>query len=203
MNAESLPAESTAVLTPAHAAALLHASLTLLQAEAAAMPPALLTWRPAPGEWCVLEVIGHLIETEERGFGGRIGAILAEERPRFSGWDPDAVALARADAERDPADLLAEFTSRRGESIALVETLTTADLARGGDHPAVGFLSAGDLLHEWIHHDANHIRQILANVQASTWPHMGNAQRFSEGVAAAPWGVAAAAPPQGGGGIGV
>ncbi len=165
--------------TPEQAARMLQASLTLLQAEAAAMPPALLTWRPAPGEWCVLEIVGHLIETEERGFGGRIRTILAEEQPQFSGWDPDAVALARADAERDPADLLAEFTSRREENIALVATLTTADLARGGDHPDVGFLSAGDLLHEWIHHDANHIRQILANVQAYAWPHMGNAQRFT------------------------
>jgi len=165
--------------TPEQAAALLQAALTLLQAQAAAMLAALLTWRPAPGEWCVLEVIGHLIETEERSFGGRIRTILAEERPRFSGWDPDAVALARADDERDPADLLAEFTSRREENIALVETFTTADLARGGDHPAVGFLTTNDLLHEWIHHDANHIRQILANVQAYSWPHMGNAQRFT------------------------
>ena len=48
--------------------------------------------------------------------------------------------------------------------------LTAADLARGGDHPEVGFLTVNDLLHEWIHHDANHLRQMLANVQAYTWP---------------------------------
>ena len=62
-----------------------------------------------------------------------------------------------------------------------METLTEADLARGGDHPQVGFLTAGDLLHEWVHHDANHLRQILATLQAYTWPHMGAAQRFSTG----------------------
>jgi len=27
--------------------------------------------------------------------------------------------------------------------------------------------------------DRNHLRQILANVQAFAWPHMGNARRFS------------------------
>jgi len=64
-------------------------------------------------------------------------------------------------------------------SVALAETLTAADLTRGGDHPEVGFLTVNDLLHEWIHHDANHLRQMLANVQAYTWPAMGNAQRFS------------------------
>lgn len=47
-------------------------------------------------------------------------------------------------------------------------------------------LQAAELLHEWVHHDANHLRQILANVQAFTWPQMGNAQRFSEGETASP-----------------
>ena len=57
--------------------------------------------------------------------------------------------------------------------------MSAADLARGGHHPTVGYLRVGDLLNEWIHHDRNHVRQILANVQAHVWPHMGNAQKFS------------------------
>lgn len=165
--------------TPAEVARLLAGSLSASRATIEAMPPALLTWRPAPGEWCALEVVGHLSEAEERGFASRIRDILAEDRPRFAGWDPEAVALARRDHERDPAGLLAEFAERRLASIALVETLAVGDLGRGGDHPDVGFLTIRDLLHEWVHHDANHIRQILANIQAYTWPHMGNAQRFS------------------------
>jgi hypothetical protein len=36
-----------------------------------------------------------------------------------------------------------------------------------------------DLLQEWVHHDRNHVKQILANVQAFVWPHLGNAQKFS------------------------
>ena len=42
-------------------------------------------------------------------------------------------------------------------------------------------LSVEDLLHEWIHPDANHLRQAYANVQAYVWPRMGNARRFSYG----------------------
>jgi hypothetical protein len=168
-----------AALTPAHAAALLGATLTFMDALFRTPRAALLTWRPEPGEWCALEVLGHLIETEERGFAGRIRTILSEERPQFTGWDPDAVARARRDAERDPAALLDEFTRRRAASVALAETVTEDDLGRGGDHPEVGFLTINDLLHEWVHHDANHVRQMLANVQAYTWLGMGNAQRFS------------------------
>jgi hypothetical protein len=168
-----------APLAPRQAAALLGTMPIILRAEFEAAPRELLRWRPAPEEWCVLEVVGHLIETEERGFAGRIRTILAEERPRFTAWDPSAVARARQDEKRDPAQLLAEFTRRRTAGVALVESLTAADLARGGDHPEVEFLTVNDLLHEWIHHDANHLRQMLANVQAYTWPQMGNAQRFS------------------------
>jgi hypothetical protein len=171
--------DPAAPLTPAHVAALLAATLTAVQAEFTALPATALRWRPGPEEWCALEVIGHLTEAEERGFAGRIRTILAEERPRFETWDQPAVARARRDAERDPAEVLGEFTRRRTASIALVETLTTEDLRRGGDHPEVGFLTVNDLLHEWVHHDRNHLRQLLANVQAYAWPHMGNARRFS------------------------
>ncbi|HKG27719.1 MAG TPA: DinB family protein [Thermomicrobiales bacterium] len=170
---------TSAPLAPRRAAALLGTMPIILRAEFEAAPGELLRWRPAPEEWCVLEVVGHLIETEERGFAGRIRTILAEERPRFTAWDPSAVARERQDEESDPVELLAEFTGRRTAGVALVERLTAADLARGGDHPEVGFLTVNDLLHEWIHHDANHLRQMLATVQAYTWPQMGNAQRFS------------------------
>jgi len=67
----------------------------------------------------------------------------------------------------------------RRDSVALVAGLRAADLGRGGQHPKVGPLRVADLLHEWVHHDRNHIRQMLANLQTVAWPHMGNAQRFS------------------------
>src|SRR3954469_13862999 len=142
-----------APLAPRQAAGLLGTMPIILRAEFEAAPEVLVRWRPAPEEWCVLEVVGHLIETEQRGFAGRIRTILAAEQPRFSSWDPSAVARERQDEHRNPAELLAELTDRRNASVALVETLTAADLTRGGDHPEVGFLTVNDLLHEWIHHD--------------------------------------------------
>src|SRR5918993_649401 len=179
MEDRSMTIATAAPLAPHQAAALLGTMPTSLRALIDALPAELLVWRPGPEEWCVLDVVGHLIETEERGFGGRIQTILGEVRPQFTTWDPSAIARARRDAERDPVELLAELTRRRTAGIALVERLTAEDLGRGGDHPEVGFLTVNDLLHEWIHHDANHLRQVLANVQSYTWAQMGNAQRFS------------------------
>jgi hypothetical protein len=128
----------------------------------------------------MLEVLGHLIESEERGFAGRIRLILAEDGRRLEGWDQEAVARARGDCAREPAELVADFRALRTASRALVEGLQPADLDRRGEHPKVGTLRVRDLLHEWVHHDRNHIAQMLAVIQAAAWPHMGNAQRFSQ-----------------------
>ena len=69
----------------------------------------------------------------------------------------------------------------REDSAAVALSLRPADLVRSGLHPVVGALTVSDLLQEWVHHDRNHARQIMANVQAYAWPHMGNAQKFSLG----------------------
>jgi hypothetical protein len=80
---------------------------------------------------------------------------------------------------RKPRELVDEFVALRWEGITLVRTLTPDDLARSGVHPDVGPLRVDELLGEWVHHDRNHVRQLLAVTQARVWSQMGNARRFS------------------------
>jgi hypothetical protein len=166
-------------LTPADVARLLEATGAEIEAEVRALPAELATWHPADGEWCVNEVIGHVVEAERRGFAGRIRQILAVDEPRLIEWDPPQVARDRHDCDRPVADMLAEFVGLRADSVALTRGLKAADLKRGGEHPHVGYLTVNDVIHEWIYHDRNHFRQLLANVQAAVWPNMGNAQGFA------------------------
>lgn len=167
-------------LPPPAVATLLQSAAAMIHAELGALPPAALEFHPAEGEWCAKEVLGHLIECEQRGFSGRIRIILASDNPALEGWDQEAVARARHDCRRDWPSLYQEFLRLRSASVEQVARLAPTDLSRGGQHPKVGRLTVSDLLHEWVHHDRNHIRQMLANVQACAWPHMGNAQRFSQ-----------------------
>ncbi len=167
-------------LTPPEIAGMLRAAAAMLAAELRGSPEALLRFHPAVGEWCAKEVLGHLIEAERRGFAGRIRIVLAERDPALTTWDQNAIARARRDCERPLAALLDEFMTIREASAALVGGLGPADLSRGGHHPTVGYLKVADLIQEWVHHDRNHLQQILDNVQAYVWPAMGNAQRFSE-----------------------
>ena len=159
-------------------AALLRATPALLRAELEPLGDDALRWHPAPGEWCIKEVLGHLLETERRGFAGRIQRIIAQPGCRLEPWDQVEVARQRRDCERDALGLLRELEATRDESVRLILGLSPEHLALSGDHPQVGELHVVDLLHEWVHHDRNHVKQILSNVQAWVWPHMGNAQRF-------------------------
>jgi hypothetical protein len=146
-----------------------------------ALPPEAAAWHPAEGEWCVNECVGHVIEAEKRGFAGRIRIMLGADNPHLKTWDQVAVEKVRRDCERKPEELVAEFEPLRRDSIELIRSLRPEQLARPGSHPEVGPLTVGDVLHEWVHHDGNHLRQALANVQAYMWPHMGNARRFTTG----------------------
>jgi hypothetical protein len=74
----------------------------------------------------------------------------------------------------------------RDASVVLVASLRADELTRVGLHPVVGELSIRDLLQEWVHHDRNHVKQMLTNVQSYSWPHMGNAQKFSAPLPAHP-----------------
>jgi hypothetical protein len=38
---------------------------------------------PASGEWTAREVLGHLIESDRRGFVGRIRVLVSQDHPTF------------------------------------------------------------------------------------------------------------------------
>lgn len=178
------PADVTAVdglqpLSTREIAELLRAARDHIVRELTALGDPLAGWKPTPDEWSANEAVGHLIEADRRGFAGRIRRILDEDGVAEEGWDQLAVARERRDWERPAAALIEEFRAGRDPSIELVQRLGPDDLDRSAVHAVVGRVTVRNLLHEWVFHDRNHIRQLLANAQARAWPAMGNARRFS------------------------
>jgi hypothetical protein len=166
----------TRELTPDEVTSYLEASCALIEAELLALADDA-SWHFDPKEWCANQVVGHLIEAEKRGFAGRIREIL-DGKPRTASWDQEQVARDRNDCARLGQSVWMEFMGVRNDSVALVKSLRAEDLAKGIEHPKVGRLTTRDLLHEWIHHDRNHTRQLLQIAQERVWPHMGNSQKF-------------------------
>lgn len=132
--------------------------------------------RPAQGEWCVLEVLGHLITCDAGAFRDRIEAIAggAAEVPPF---DAGSALTARDPMNSSCDELLAELASVRATSVEFVRSLDAESLtatAPYGDH---GRFAASDFVLEWPYHDQDHIRQILDAVQRHYLPYMTDTMR--------------------------
>jgi hypothetical protein len=176
-----LPREDGRALDPTAIAGFLASTTSMIMAELTALGDELVGWHPAPGEWCAAEVVGHVIEADRRGFGGRIRRILESPTPPDeAGWDQLAVAAARDDCSRLASSIAAEFEAGRADAVTVVRTLAPSDLERFAIHQRVGRVTVGDLLAEWVFHDRNHIGQLLKNAQARVWPTMGNTRRFTD-----------------------
>jgi hypothetical protein len=164
-------------LTTEEIAQLLESTCALIEAEMKALGDEGCRFHFKPGEWCVNECVGHIIEAERRGFGGRIRDILAG-KPLLS-WDQVQVERDRKDCERMSQSIWMEFLGLRHDYIAMVRELKPGNLEMSGVHPKVGVLRVRDLLHEWVYHDRNHTRQLLAVQQERVYPQMGNSQKFA------------------------
>ncbi|HEY8172536.1 MAG TPA: hypothetical protein VIH21_05565, partial [Dehalococcoidia bacterium] len=66
----------------------------------------------------------------------------------------------------------------RSAHVAVVRSLTAADLVRAGEHDVAGTITPSDIIHQWAYHDLMHVRQIAEMLQAALVPGMGNTRRF-------------------------
>jgi hypothetical protein len=110
-------------------------------------------WRPAPGEWNVIEIIGHLADME-RVFAYRAVSFARNSLGALPGIDPDDFMAEAGFARRALADVVAEFVVVRQASVALFRSLDEAAWLRRGiasDHEvsvrALAYIAAGHELH--------------------------------------------------------
>jgi hypothetical protein len=170
-------ARVTKRLSLSEVATLLQGAPATLRAVVDGLPARIIDWHPTSERWCVKQIVGHLIEEDRRDFVGRIRSMLEHDEPTLEVNDQDAIARQRNDCERDVDELLREFAILRAASVSFVSQLSDTHLLRAGNH-AIGRLRVVDLLHEWVYHDAHHLRQILANVQSALWDDLGALQQF-------------------------
>jgi len=120
------------------------------------IPSELLNRPPAPQEWSAFACLQHLLATERLFFPVRVRNFLAGEK-ELATYDPDT--QGNPHAGRTAAELVAEFTTLRAESLSLVATITEADLMRTARHSELGSAALRDILHGWGAHDLDHTIQ--------------------------------------------
>jgi hypothetical protein len=118
----------------------LRATPVVLRALVDGVDDARLRRRPAPGEWAIIEVVGHLADTEERALA-RVRRMLAEENPELEPFDEEALAEQRHYLGLDLEGELARLEELRRQHLAELEALDGSGWARTGRHGEHGELS--------------------------------------------------------------
>lgn len=108
---------------------------------------------PAPGEWSIKEVIGHLNDTE-RIFAYRALRIARGDTTPLPGFEQDDYVRGTDFNGRSLADLLDEFAAQRRANVLCFQPLTDAENVRRGtasNNPfsvrALLYMMAGHVLH--------------------------------------------------------
>ncbi|MEX2145526.1 MAG: DinB family protein [Candidatus Rokuibacteriota bacterium] len=116
--------------------------------------------RPSATSWAPVEVLAHLLDSEEL-FAARFEAILTMTEPALYKAGPaDRWAEERQYLRYDAHAALAAFRARRGESLALLVGLAAGDWERGAVHPARGRMTIDTLVSVMAWHDDNHHEQL-------------------------------------------
>jgi hypothetical protein len=116
---------------------------------------------PAPGEWSVIELIGHMVDSELVS-AARYRWILAQDEPDLVGYDQDLWVSALRHRDDDPARLLDQFDALRAANLELWKRSTPADRARVGIHRERGRESFDLLFRLLAGHDRVHLAQARA-----------------------------------------
>jgi len=140
--------------TPALVATLIHDAGDLLRV------------RPEPGEWSVLECLGHLTDGE-LVVAARARWILAEDRPAIVGYDQALWVDRLAHNDDDPTALMELFGALRRSNLDLWSRRPVADRERFGVHSERGPESYELTFRLAAGHDRVHLAQARAALDAA------------------------------------
>ncbi len=119
----------------------------------------LLGQRPAPGKWCIREIVAHLADDELVG-AYRIRLILSAPGTAIQAFDQDVWARTGRYSTRDITDSLVLYRTLRFANLKLLQSLTAEAWNMFGVHAERGIESLRDIAMYFAGHDINHFRQI-------------------------------------------
>ena len=115
--------------------------------------------RPAPGKWCIREIVAHLADDELVG-AYRIRLILSAPGTAIQAFDQDVWARTGRYSMRDIIDSLVLYRTLRFANLKLLQSLTAQEWDMFGVHAERGIESLRDIAMYYAGHDINHFRQI-------------------------------------------
>lgn len=127
--------------------------------------------RPAPGKWCIVEIIAHLADSEVI-LGSRYRFVAAHDRPPLPSSDQDAFAERLGPLNAKAVDLADDFAMARAVNLGLFERLPEEAWDRVGLHSERGEESIRDMVAYYAGHDRHHLSQI-ETIRTGLFPKAG------------------------------
>jgi hypothetical protein len=115
-----------------------------------------LTTAAGPGEWSFRDVLGHLLDVDIV-YGFRLRLALTADVPTYPGYDEKGFSRL---AKLDVPGLVAAFRGLRAANLALLRSLTEAQLDRRGVHGEQGPEDVRLMVRKLAGHDLAHLRQM-------------------------------------------
>jgi uncharacterized damage-inducible protein DinB len=110
--------------------------------------------RPAPGKWCVREIVAHLADCEI-AWGWRLRQVLGEERAVIQPFEQDA--WARVYGAYSLAEAWGCFKALRAWNVAFVGALSEQDRRKAVTHPVRGEETLWTIVQIMAGHDLHHL----------------------------------------------
>jgi hypothetical protein len=141
---------------PAHVQAATPATLRSVLDDAGAD----LRRRPAPAEWSVLQLLGHLADAEIV-MSGRYRWTISQDQPPLLGYDQDQWVTRLRHNDDHPDELLAVFSALRTANLQLWVRTPVDDRGRVAMHAERGPESYDLMFRMLAGHDRFHVNQML------------------------------------------
>ncbi len=124
------------------------------------LPRRLLTRRPSPGKWSVVEIVAHLADTE-LVMGWRLRNMLATPGVHLQWWDEHLWSEKYDYLHIPPRRSVATFRALRQSNLAILRSVPRRQWdAAYGLHDKRGRQTIADFVRMEAGHDLNHLLQI-------------------------------------------
>ena len=121
--------------------------------------------KPVPGKWSTLEVVCHLVDSDQAWIH-RMKRVIAEERPLLIGYDETRFAASLAYHQRELEEELVIFEQSRHQMARVLRALPSEALCRVGVHSERGLCTLQEMLEVEIDHVLHHVRFIAEKRRA-------------------------------------
>src|SRR5215469_277773 len=144
-------------------------SLPRLRRAVEDLSPEQLQARPVPGKWSTLEVVCHLVDSEQ-AWCHRMKRVIVEDRPLLIGYDENRFTAGLPYHEADLEEELALLEGMRRQMARILRGLPEAAWSRTGVHSERGLVTLEEMLRAEAEHVPHHLAHIVEKRKALGLP---------------------------------